>query len=482
MLPGDRRGAVTYPVTSLLSDRYDLVTIGAGSAAFAAGIRATNLGARVALVERDTVGGTCVNVGCIPSKHLLAASEHSFSAGHHPFPGVARAHGGVDMPALMATKDDVVAALRSEKYVEVAEQHGFSILRGHARFTGPDAIDVDGRQIRAGAFLVATGSRPSVPPIEGLADSGYLTSTTAMELEAVPRSMLVIGGNYVGLELGQLFATLGTKVTIIEALDRLAPNEEPELSQSITSVLTERGVEVVTSATVVRACSGERKSLVVRVGGAERRFEAREILVATGRRPVLEGLDLEAAGVDLDAAGRLVLNEELRTTNPRVFAAGDVTGGPQFVYVAAAQGTVAADNAVGGAGRTMDYRALPRVTFTQPNLAAVGLTEEEARRAGLEVNSRTLELDRVPRARVNLDTRGAIKIVAEQRGGRVVGVHMAAANAGDAILAAVYAVKFGLSVRDLAETWAPYLTMAEGIKLAAQSFTTEPAKLSCCAT
>jgi mercuric reductase len=472
---------VRYPAASPSADRYDVVTIGAGSAAFAAGIRATNLGARVALVERDTVGGTCVNVGCIPSKHLLAASEHYFSAGHHPFPGVAPAHDRVDMPALVAKKDDVVAALRSEKYVEVAEQNGFSILRGHARFTGPDAIDVDGRQIRAGAFLVATGSRPSVPPIEGLADSGYLTSTTAMELEAVPGSMLVIGGNYVGLELGQLFANLGTKVTIIEALGRLAPSEEPEVSQSITSVLAERGVEVVTAATVVHAGSGERKSLVVRVGGAERRFEGDEILVATGRRPVLEGLNLGAAGVDLDAAGRLVLDEELRTTNPRVFAAGDVTGAPQFVYVAAAQGTVAADNAVGSAGRTMEYRALPRVTFTQPNLAAVGLTEEEARRAGLEVVSHTLELDHVPRARVNLDTGGAIKIVAERRGGRVVGVHMAAANAGDAILAAVYAVKFGLSVRDLAETWAPYLTMAEGIKLAAQSFTTEPAKLSCCA-
>ncbi len=460
---------------------YDLVAIGAGSAAFAAAIRATSLGARVAIVERNTIGGTCVNVGCIPSKHLLAAAEAYHRAGHHPFAGIATAHHGVDLAAVVGSKADVVATLRQEKYLDLADHYGFQLLRGTARFVAPDAVEVDGRTIRAGRFLVATGSAPWAPPIQGLQDAGYLTSTTAMELKALPASMVVIGGNYIGLELGQLFASLGTKVTIVEALERLAPLEEPELSQWITRVLDEQGIQALTSATVVRVEGGQPKTVVAQAGGRQRRVRAEEVLVATGRRPVLDGLDLQAAGVQRDERGGLVLDEELRTTNPKVFAAGDVTGAPQFVYVAGAQGTLAADNAVAGAHRTMDYHALPRVTFTTPNIAAVGLTDAQARQAGYDCQCRTLELEHVPRARVNLDTRGAVKVVAERGTGRVLGIHAVAEGAGEAILAGVYAVKFGLTVQDLADTWAPYLTMAEAIKLTAQTFTTDVAKLSCCA-
>jgi mercuric reductase len=209
--------------------------------------------------------------------------------------------------------------------------------------------------------------------------------------------------------------------------------------------------------------------------------QAAEILVATGRRPVVDGLGLDAAGVEVDGRGGLVLDQTLRTTNPNVLAAGDVTGAPQFVYVAAAQGTLAADNALADAYGTVDLTALPRVTFTTPNIAAVGLTDEQAVAAGYTCECRVVELRHVPRARVNLDTRGVFKIVAERGTGKVLGVHALADNAGDAILAGVYAVKFGLTVSDLADTWAPYLTMAEGIKLTAQSFTTDVEMLSCCA-
>lgn len=460
---------------------YDLLVIGAGSAAFAATIRATNLGARVAIVERDTVGGTCVNVGCIPSKNLLAAAEVHRLAGHHPFSGIATRHDEVDMVALVGMKDDVVSQLRKEKYSDLAETYGFEIIQGNARFVSSEAVEVDGREIRARSFLIATGSTPWAPPIEGLDGSEYLTSTTAMELKELPESMIVVGGNYIGLEMGQLFANLGTKVTIVEALDRIAPLEEPEISEWMTQILTEEGIEIATSAKVVRVEDGEQKTVVAEFDGTERRFEADELLVATGRRPVLDGLDLEKAGIQVNERGMLILDDELRTTNPKVFAAGDVTGAPQFVYVAAAQGTVAAENAVGGSHRNMDYTALPRVTFTNPNIAGVGLTDAQAKDAGYECECRTLELKHVPRAVVNLDTRGAIKIVADSDTGRVLGVHAIGANAGDIILAGVYAVKFGLTVQELASTWAPYLTMSEGIKLAAQAFTTDPAMLSCCA-
>jgi mercuric reductase len=470
------------PVVSLQGDaEYDLVAIGAGSAAFAAAIRATNLGARVAIVERNTVGGTCVNIGCIPSKNLLAASETYHHAGHHAFEGVSTSQGGVDMGALIGMKAEVVSMLRQEKYLDLAEHYGFDIIKGTARFTSPETIDVDGREIRAGHFLIATGSAPWAPPIEGLEDAGYLTSTTAMEVKELPESMVVIGGNYIGLEMGQVFANLGSKVTIVEALDRIAPLEEPEISQWMTTILKEQGIEVFASAKVTRVEGGDIKAVVAEVEGGERRFQAAEILVATGRRPVLAGLDLERAGIETDERGMLALDDQLRTTNGKVFAAGDVTGAPQFVYVAASQGTLAADNAVARRSRRMDYKALPRVTFTSPNIAAVGLTDAQANEQGYDCECRTLELENVPRAIVSLDTRGAIKIVAERDTGKVLGVHAIAANAGDVIMAGVYAIKFGLTVTDLADTWAPYLTMAEGIKLTAQTFTADVSMLSCCA-
>lgn len=461
---------------------YDLVAIGGGSAAFAAAIRATALGARVAIVERDTVGGTCVNVGCIPSKTLLAASEEYARAGHRRFDGIDTSQGEIDFGKLIGMKDAVVAELRQAKYLDLAELHGFDILRGDARFTGPDSIEVGGSQIRSGHFVLATGSAPYTSALPGAEETGYLTSTTAMELESAPESLIVVGGNYVGLEMAQIFGNLGVKVTIIASGEGLARREEPEISQWITRRFQDQGFQVVTSARATRLEPGKPKTVIATVAGEERRFRAEEILLATGRRPVLEGMNLTSAGVEMDEKGQLLLSHTLQTTNPRVFAAGDVTGAPQFVYVAAAQGTLAADNAISQAAKTVDYRALPRVIFTSPNIASAGMTEAEAVKAGYVTESRVLELEHVPRAIVNLDTRGAFKIVAERGSGKVLGVHIVADNAGDVILAGVYAVKFGLTVDDLAGTWNPYLTMAEGLKLTAQSFTSDVSTLSCCAT
>ncbi len=458
---------------------YDLLAIGSGGAAFAAAIRATNLGARVGIVESSTVGGTCVNTGCVPSKNLLAAAGAYHTAGHHPFSGIATSQDGVDLAAAMAMKDEVVTYLRGWKYEELAEKYGFEIVRGKARFTGPDAVAVDGRELRAEHYLVATGSQPWAPPIPRLEESGYLTSTTALELKDLPESLVVIGGNYIGLELGQLFSRLGTRVTIVEALDRLAPLEEPEISDWISRVLDQEGIEIVTSARITEVARvGERRVVHLEDG---RQFEADEVLVATGRRAYTEGLGLDLAGVELTDRGAVRVDDELRTTNPRVFAGGDLTAAPQFVYVAAAHGTLAADNAITGGHRKVDYTGLPRVTFTEPQIAAVGLTDEEANRQGYRCQCRVVELEHIPRPLVNRDTRGAFKIVAERDSGRILGVHIVAPNAGDVIIGAIYAVKFGLTVQDLADTWAPYLTTSEGLKLTAQSFTADVDLLSCCA-
>ncbi|NNH70585.1 mercury(II) reductase [Nocardia uniformis] len=472
--------------------RVDLAIIGSGSAAFAAAIAASRLGRRVAMIERGTIGGTCVNVGCVPSKALLAAAEaRHVAAAADRFPGLAAVDAPVDFTDLVAGKDALVEQLRADKYIDLAAGYGWEIVSGTGAFTGTsdaplvlvDRGEGGSRVIEAEHYLIATGAAPWAPPIDGLADAGYLTSTTAMELEQLPESLIVVGGNAIGLEQAQLFARLGTRVTVIEALDRLAPFEEPEIAEAIETVFAEENIAVLTGATLdnVLAIDGEKVASVRTREGAIAELRAENILVATGRRPNAAGLHLDTVGVEIDARGAVVVDTRQRTGNRRIWAAGDVAGGPQFVYVAAAQGTLFADNAFGTSDRALDYTAMPRVTFTSPAIAAVGLTETQAVEAGLRPESRVLGGASVPRALVNRDTRGVVKLVAEVGSGRVLGVHAVTENAGDLISAAGYAITGGMTVDQLATTWAPYLTMAEALKLAAQTFTANVAELSCCA-
>jgi mercuric reductase len=478
-------------------DPYDLAIIGSGGAAFAAAIAARRKGARVVMVERGRIGGTCVNTGCVPSKALLAAAQarHIAAEATTRFPGITATAGPVDPAALLAGKQALVEQLQADKYIDLAAAYGFQIIHGQARFVA-DPADGGGpalrvglagggtRRIRSAHFLVATGSAPWAPPIQGLEEAGYLTSTTAMELTELPGSLLVVGGNAVGLEQAQLFARLGSKVTVVELLDRLAPLEEPEAGAAIARVFADEGVSVHTGTQLAHAARDGDAGVMATVrrhDGHVHALRAQRLLAATGRRPVTDGLGLEAVGVKVGERGQVVVDEQLRTHNPRIWAAGDVTGAPQFVYVAAAQGTLVADNALDQAGRTLDYRHVPRVIFTSPQLAAVGMTDAQAAQQGIACECRVLPLEQVPRALVGRDTRGLVKLVAERATGRLLGVTMVADGAGDAILAAVYAVKLGMTVGELADTWAPYLTIGEGLRLAAQAFTCDLTRLSCCA-
>ncbi|MFQ5517336.1 MAG: mercury(II) reductase [Acidimicrobiia bacterium] len=461
---------------------YDLVIIGSGSAAFGAAIKARDLGATVAMIERGTVGGTCVNIGCVPSKALLRAAESYWGAGHSPFAGVETAAGAVNLKALVAQKDGLAAQLRKEKYQDLVELYGFDLLSGDARFTGPDTIEVEGRTLRAGRFLVATGAEPWVPPIEGLDTDGYLTSTDALALEQVPGELIVVGANAIGLELGQLFLHLGSRVTFVEALERIAPFEEPEVSQALGEHLEAQGARIYTGATTAAAVRVEAGvTLDIAVGGDTVRLTADHLLMATGRRARTAGLGLEAAGVDVDSRGHIVVDDQLATTNPAVYAAGDVTDHPQFVYVAALGGNVAAENALRGSGRAIDFTTMPRVTFTSPSIASVGLTEAAAGDAGHAVITSVLPLEAVPRALVDWDTTGLIKLVADEASGRLLGAHIVADGAGDVIQAAVMALRYKATIDEIADTFHPYLTMAEGLKLAAQAFGKDVKALSCCA-
>jgi mercuric reductase len=471
---------------------YDLAIIGSGGGAFAAAIKATKAGKRVVMIERGAVGGTCVNTGCIPSKALLAAAEaRQVTLDSDRFPGIIAQVEPVDMAALVGGKRALVETMRAEKYVDLIGEYGWELRHGTAAFSGSPqepvllvtAFDGTTATISASHYLVATGSTPSIPPITGLGEVDYLTSTSAMELDQVPESLLVIGGGYVAVEQAQLFARLGSQVTML-VRSRLVSSEEPEASQALMGVFADEGIRVVRRATVTAVRSDQSTGGVIaeaETAGGREEFRATRILIATGRRPVTGDLNLAAVGVDTGAAGEVVVNSMLATENPRIWAAGDVTGHPQFVYVAASHGSLVVDNAFNGAGREVDYRHLPRVVFTGPSLAAVGMTDKQANEAGIRCECRVLPLEYVPRALVNRDTRGFIKIVADADTRKIVGITAVAKDAGDLAAAGVYILEAGMTVDQVATMWSPYLTMAEGIKIAAQSYNTDISKLSCCA-
>ena len=473
--------------------RVDLAVIGSGGAAFAAAIHATALGRSVVMIERGTFGGTCVNTGCIPSKVLIAAAEaRHVAANATRFPGITATAGAVDMAALIEGKQALVESLRVEKYVDLAESYGWQVRHGAASFEGtPDApvlrvASEDGISdlVEAEHYLVATGATPWIPPIEGLDQIDYLTSTTAMELTEVPESLLILGGGYVALEQAQLFARLGSKVTML-VRSRLASREEPEVSQALQAVFADEGIRVVRRAEVTSIDRDESTGQVVAtatVSGGRSEFHADRVLAALGRRPVTDGLGLDAVEVKTGPDGEIVVTDQLGSSNPRIWAAGDVTGHREFVYVAAAHGALVVDNAFTAAERAVDYDHLPRVTFTSPAVGAVGMTEEQALAAGYRCDCRVLPLQYVPRALVNRDTRGFIKVVADADTGRILGLTAVAKDAGELAAAGVYLLEGRLTVEQVAHAWAPYLTMAEGIKLACQSFTTDVSKLSCCAS
>jgi mercuric reductase len=471
--------------------RYDLAIIGSGGAAFAAAITARDAGASVVMIERGTTGGTCVNTGCVPSKALLAAAAARHAASGHRFPGIATSAGPAGMAALTSGKDELVTAMRAGKYVDLAADYGWEITTGTARFAGsPGSPELrvshrDGGtvSIEAEHYLIATGAAPWIPPVDGLEQAGYLTSTTAMELTELPESMLVTGGNAVGLEMAQMLARLGTRVTIAEAAGRLAPFDEPEVSAAIEEALDAEGIGIRTAATVmsVRREATGRSVRIRTAGDADGELTYGQVLVAAGRRPVTTGLNLDTVGVKTGGHGEVLTDSRQRTANPRIWAAGDVTGSPQYVYVAAAQGSVAAGNALLSSERGVDYTALPKVTFTSPAIASAGLTEAELLACGVACDCRVVPLEAVPRAVVARDTRGVVKLVAEAGTGRIRGAHVVADGAGEVITAAVYAIRAQMTVTDLAGTWAPYLTMSESLRLAAQAFTRDITRLSCCA-
>lgn len=463
------------------ADSLHIAILGSGSAAFAAALHAANAGARVSLIEHGTIGGTCVNIGCVPSKILIRAAHVAHLQAQHPFPGISRQRPIVDRGALVAQQQARVDELRQAKYADLLETNSnITLIRGHAHFKNDRTLAVtvaEGNEkiVHADRILIATGRRPQAPLTPGLAQAPYWTSTEALVAHELPAHLIVQGGSVVALELAQAFLRLGSKVTLI-ARTTLLSKEDPQLGEGLKSALEGEGMRVLTHAAIRRVQFDRQFHVDI---GSETIVGDR-LLVATGRKPNTENLNLDAVGIKRDGAGAIIVDERLRTDGENIYAAGDCTQQPQFVYVAAAAGTRAAINMLGG-DAVLDLATMPAVVFTDPQVATVGLTEAQAQKRGIETDSRVLTLDNVPRALANFDTRGFIKLVADKKTGRLVGAQVLAAEAGEIVQTAALAIRFEMTVHDLAAQLFPYLTMVEGIKLAAQTFTKDVKQLSCCA-
>ncbi len=446
-----------------------IAIIGSGAAAFACALQATEDGALVTLIESGTLGGTCVNVGCIPSKALIrdAALNH-LAAGNGR--------------ALLEQRNDLVSRMRQRKYADVlAASAGIRRISGHARFHDEHTLTIartDGQTqtLRPELILIATGAQPHIPDLPGLAGTPFWTSNEALASPEIPEHLLIVGGSTVAVELGQAYRRLGSAVTIV-ARSTLLPREDRDLGTELTKIFRDQGIAVRQGATA-QAVAHDGNQFQLHT--AQEILRGDRLLIAAGRRANTAALNLANAGIETDSEGRIRVDARMRTNRAHVFAAGDCTTLPQYVYVAAAAGNRAAINMLGGDAR-LGLDTLASVTFVDPQVASVGLTDNNARAQGLDVESRLLPLSEVPRAVVNGDHRGFIKLVAERGSGRLVGAHIIADQGGEIIQGATLAMRAGFTVQDLADEMIPYLTMAEGMKLCAQTFVKDLARLSCCA-
>ncbi len=471
---------------------YDLVILGSGSTAFAAAIRAAELGKTAVMTENRTLGGTCVNRGCLPSKNLIEAARLYWEARHPRYPGLIPRGMDLDFRELIRQKDDVIWDYRGKKYQSiVTDAERIRVLEGHAAFAPDGTVALNGTSIKGAHYLIATGSRPAVPAIEGINEVSYLTSDLltsdeSVELWNLPGSLVIIGGGYIALELGQMFQRFGTRVTILERGLRLLSGYEPEVSLAVAEILQAEGVNVVTEVDVRRVRQDEGETIVEGVKDAQPvSFRAERLLVAAGRVPNTDQIGLEHTEVQRDKLGFIVVNEFLRTSAPNIWAAGDIigkqTGGQMATPVGAHDGVIAAVNALSSEERRVDHSVIPRTIFTDPQVATVGLTDEEANARGYRCNCRTIPMSVVPRAGAVRDPRGLIKMVMDAAAKKVLGVSMVGRDAGEVIHEAAMALRFGATVYDFIDMIHVYPTMAEALKIVALSYFKDVEKLSCCA-
>jgi mercuric reductase len=463
------------------SYQYDLIIIGGGSAAFSASTAAAEMGLSVLMVNAGLdIGGTCVSVGCVPSKFLIRNAEQIHKALHSPFNGVSSATPQVDYKAIIRQKKELVAALQKKKYLDVVEKlDTVEVLEGWARFVDSHTIEVKGKQYKGMKFLLATGATTNVPEIEGLIEVGYITNESLFDLEEQPKHLIVLGAGYIALEIAQAYNRFGTKVTILHRSERILRTQSADITDELTMHLKNEGINIHTN---VRIQKFEKHGETIKAITNKGVFEASHVLVATGARANTFGMNIEKTGLQLLPSGHVKVNEKQETNVSHIYAAGDCTNTPAFVYTAAKEGKVAVLNAFKSTGAKVDYTGLPWVVFTDPQVAGAGLDEQEAAQAGIPYETSIMPLTEVPRAQAALDTRGFIKLIRNTENDKLIGGRIIAPEGGELAMQLSLAIKAGMTVEELADSFHPYLTLSEGIKLAAITFNKDVSELSCCAS
>ena len=450
---------------------FDVIVIGGGPGGYVAAIRAAQLGMRVACVEKSaTLGGTCLNIGCIPSKALLQSSE-KFAEANHAFAahGVKLSGVALDLPVMMARKDKVVAA-NTSGVDYLFRKHKIERVSGAARFTVPGSISIDGKtEMKAKSFIIATGSQSTELPGVPVDEKTILSSTGALSLAAVPKHLVVVGGGYIGLEMGSVWSRLGAEVTVVEFLDRIVPNMDGETGAALHKVLAKQGLQFRLSTKVAAAKTGKggvTLSLEPAGGGAAQELKADAVLVAIGRRPYTDGLGLDIAGVALDNKGRVQVDSRFATNVPGIYAIGDVIAGPMLAHKASEEGVALAEILAGQHGQ-VNYGAIPAVIYTAPEVASVGKSEEELKAATIAYKTGKFPFTANARARANGETEGFVKVLADAATDRVLGVHIIGPDAGTMIAECVTAMEFGASAEDVGRICHAHPTLNEAVKEAA---------------
>jgi dihydrolipoamide dehydrogenase len=461
----------------MASPEFDVVVIGAGPGGYVAAIRAAQHGLKVACIEkRDRLGGTCLNVGCIPSKALLHGSEfyeEAHSGALAKF-GVKLGKVELDLPALLGEKDKAVKEL-TDGIAFLFKKNKVEWVKGSARFIDAKSVEVEGRVLTAKNFIIATGSEVALLP--GMDPDGevIVTSTEALSLDKVPGHFVVIGGGYIGLEMGSVWRRLGAKVTVIEYAERIVPAMDVEVAQAFSKILTKQGFEIHTSTKVTNVARNGKGAVVTvepAAGGAVTQIEADIVLLSVGRRPNTDGLNIEATGLTLDR-GRIMVNHDFSTPVPGIWAIGDVVPGPMLAHKAEDEGIACADNIAGLTGY-VNHDVIPAVVYTQPEVATVGKTEEELKAAGVAYKAGKFPFAANSRAKANRDTEGFVKVLADATTDRVLGVHIIGSMAGTMIAEAAIAMEFGASSEDIAMTCHAHPTHPEALKEAAMAVTGKP--------
>lgn len=463
---------------------YSLIIIGGGSAAFAAAIRTSELGGTALIINKGLpTGGTCVNVGCVPSKTLIRTAEAFHKASRPRFEGIETTATINDFKKVIEQKREMVRDLRQEKYVNVIkDDSNITLIDGYGKLTQANQVEVNNSTYTAENILIATGASPFIPEIPGLKEAGYLTNESAYELEDLPKELVILGGGYIALENAQLFSRLGSRVTVLQRSEHVLSDQPKELATALTGYLEEEGLTILTNTDILEVTkTGNKRSIRFTVNGEERELEADQILVATGRQGNTENLNLKSNGIDTKGRNYIPVDETMRTKTSNIFAAGDVLGERQFVYTAAYEGKIAAENAMRDSHGKADFSVLPWVIFTDPQVAGVGMDEQQAEEAGLNYQATKLTLDNVPRSIAARDTRGFIKLIRNKDNDHLIGARILAPEGSELLMELALAIRHGITIQSLKSEFHPYLTLSEGIKLAALTFDKDVKKLSCCA-